>query len=348
MWWRLRTLFGVPIPDWYLGLFCEQCSALLHAGVSIPESLRKAAAFTDPELQEIVAKIIPPISLGSPLSEALRPYARRLPPITLPILEVGEATGGMDGALKRLADAFLKQASFEGRYKFQVYNPWMTMVIIALQSVVAYTSEITDRYTSTFATVLHVVFVVLRSLLSLICFYILGRITFSYFNQRPRPRYFIDTLKLALPYVSTVSRSIATVRWARSFVTLWEAGIPISQAIEIAARGALNAHYERILLKVAADTRRGRSLAASFEDTGLLPPVLLMVMTVGEETGNFGQSLGMFLDRLEEDALDTGVKAMMAVSIMSQMATTLALGIFAALSLGHSPWSSSRVDDSAL
>jgi type II secretory pathway component PulF len=125
----------------------------------------------------------------------------------------------------------------------------------------------------------------------------------------------VDKISLALPYVGVVERNVAAVRWARSFSTLWQAGVPVSAALRISARSTLNAYYERAIRKAEDDTLAGRSLAESLAGTQLLPAHLLTVIAAGEESGRLGEALDHFITALQAEAQDIGNRAFIVSTV---------------------------------
>ena len=76
-------------------------------------------------------------------------------------------------------------------------------------------------------------------------------------------------------------------------------------------------------MRMAAETRAGKTLADSLADTALLPPVFVMVIAGSEESGNLGDALVQLVDTLEEDALTTSDRAVTAVGFVMQIASAV-------------------------
>lgn len=289
--WRLRSAFGYSIPLRALGRFFDLMALLLHGGVSIPDAITRAAQVSDPELKFIFLSTVPSVSCGASLTQALRPHRRRLPELVLPILEVGEVSGTLETACRRLADAFVGRAELESRFTYAVYNPWY--IIAAISVYVAATSASTAP-------------MMIRMLLvdgaELSALYLAGRLIYRALMTREWLRYPIDTLKLAIPHLGDIHRKLAVARWARSFTTLWHAGVPISEALEVSSRSALNANYERVLLKAARSTRQGGTISESLASADYLPGSVVQFLQTAEMTGGFGQTLEPMVRMMEDEA----------------------------------------------
>lgn len=291
--WRFRVLFGDPIPKAELGLFFDRLATLLATGIGIPEALRQASRTSGPELQSICESAIGPTSAGVPLHRAWDPWKRRLPEIVLPVLEVGEVSGTVESASRRLADAFAKGAAVDRRFRYQIFSPGFVIAILVLSTVA---HGFPEHY---YQLILQGV----ELLLKLIGLYLGGRLLLRLLFRYQPFRLVVDTIKLAIPHMGTVARKLAAARWGRSFATLWHSGVPISQALEVSSRSALNAHYEQALQKAARSTREGVSLSESLAGTQLLPAYLLDILKTGDATGSFGTVLDRFVGILEEEAL---------------------------------------------
>lgn len=289
---RWRAWIGEPIPLQTLAFFFDQFATLLATGMPVNEAIRRAAPPTDPELQRICAEVERPLMAGVPLYRALQPYQNRLPEIVLPILEVGEVSGTLEGAAYRLAHAFGESAAIERRFRTSVFHPWYAIAGLSL-----YQAAMTPVDAA-----IQTVFVALTQFVTLACLFIGGRMAMKIVMRWQALRLAVDTVKLAIPHMGTVARNFAMARWGRSFATLWNAGVPVSHALEVSSRSALNAHYEQTMQRAAVETRQGRPIAESLAATQLLPGYLTDIVRTGETTGNVGSSLEQFVRILEDEA----------------------------------------------
>ena len=120
-------------------------------------------------------------------------------------------------------------------------------------------------------------------------------------------------------------RNLAAARWGRSFATLYNAGVPISTALEVSASSALNARYERALRLAAQRTRAGRSLAESLATTQLLPGQLLQIIATGEMTGDLGICLERFAAELESEAFTKATQEFVFIVSVGKLILMIAL-----------------------
>jgi len=334
---QIRTFFGFTISTKSLEFFFESMYVCLRSGRSIAETIQREASGTDAELRSICASIAPKLRNGASLCACLRPYARRFPPIVLCILEVGELSGTLVDQAHRLADTFKQTNGFERKFRFSVYDPRLLLLVLCLiQSIHLMVVEVTStepgRSIGTMA--LSVVYGVLMTAFGLSSTYLVGRIILSHVYRWQAFRFFVDTVKLALPRIGVISRNLSAARWARSFAVLWAAGINISTALEVSAGSALNARYERALLNAAKQTRQGVPLSECLAGLELLPSHLLGVIKLSEMSGKMDESLLTLATEMERDALCRSVVAMNQFVIYGQVVIIIAAVIIAVLATG--------------
>jgi type II secretory pathway component PulF len=311
----LRRLLGEPIPLQTLAFFFDQFATLLATGMPVNEAIRRAAPPNDAELQSIAAAVERPLQAGVPLHRALAPYYARLPEIVLPILEVGEVSGTLEGAARRLAVAFSQTAAVERRFRTAIFDPWLVIAGLSFTKA-AMTPVDTSAQTA---------IVALTTFLTLAGLYIVARKSLPLLLRWQRLRLAIDTLKLALPHGGTIFRNLSAARWGRSFATLWNAGVPVSTALEVSSRSALNAHYERALRQAAQHTREGQSLSESLRPTQLLPAYLTDILRTGEMSGNLGHSLEQFVRILEDEAFTRATQEFVVYVSVAKLVGTVAV-----------------------
>ena len=310
----IRSRLGFTIPESALAVFFEGMSVLLHSGRSVSDVLQNGAAYgLDPELRDICRTLAPQIRNGASLVQSLRVYEQRLPRIVLCLLEVGEVSGGLADAAQRLSNTFQQTTGVERKFRLSVYDPRLFLpafgLITLIQQIIgAVSSPQIDR--SLLDTALSIVVHVAETVLELLAVFLIGRGLLRQLYHWHPLRLIVDTLKLAIPRLGSVSRSLSAARWARSFAALWSAGVPISTALEVSSASTLNAHYEHVLHLAARQTRGGQSLSQCLAHTQLLPSHLLSVIATCEISGRMDDGLLRLAEEMEKDALARAIEEM--------------------------------------
>ncbi len=88
---------------------------------------------------------------------------------------------------------------------------------------------------------------------------------------------------------------------ARTLATLLGGGIPLVNAIDVAARSIQNQYLARELQIAGQHVREGRALATAISDSGAFPDVASKMIEVGEQTGALQEMLNSLADFYDEE-----------------------------------------------
>jgi type IV pilus assembly protein PilC len=119
--------------------------------------------------------------------------------------------------------------------------------------------------------------------------------------RQPAQRRHMHAAVLRLPYFGPLARRFSTAQVARTMATLLAGGIPLVNALEIAARAAGNRSIGDHLSVVAGQVREGRSFAQSLSEGGMLPHIAVEMVEVGESTGALADMLNSVADFYDEE-----------------------------------------------
>jgi len=132
----------------------------------------------------------------------------------------------------------------------------------------------------------------------------------------------VDFVKLCVPGMSRVVRSLATVKFCRALGALYGAGMSPHRAVQLAAAACGNKHIEASVMSVAPALERGASISEALGETRQFPGVAMQILHTGEATGTLDTQLDKVADFLEQDA-ETAIKQ--AVKLMGVL-VFLAMG----------------------
>src|SRR6266511_4131655 len=122
----------------------------------------------------------------------------------------------------------------------------------------------------------------------------------------------IDALLLKLPVIGTLIRKVAVARFTRTLGTLVSSGVPILEGLRITARTAGNKVVEKAVMQCRAAVTAGKTLAEPLKASGVFPPMVIQMISVGEQTGALDAMLSKIAD-FYDDEVDTAVGALTAL-----------------------------------
>ena len=111
----------------------------------------------------------------------------------------------------------------------------------------------------------------------------------------------VDRLLLGVPTVGQIAGKFATSQLSRTLATLLGGGIPLVNALDVAARSMGNRHFARELGTVSREVREGRALSVSMSGRGIFPAVAIKMVEVGESTGALQDMLNNVADFFDEE-----------------------------------------------
>ena len=114
---------------------------------------------------------------------------------------------------------------------------------------------------------------------------------------------------LKLPVLGAVLRKVVVARFTRTMGTLLSAGVPILDALEICAKTAGNAVVQNGIMYARSQISEGKDMATPLAQTALMPPMVVQMIGVGEQTGALDAMLSKIADFYEEE-VDVAVAAM--------------------------------------
>jgi type IV pilus assembly protein PilC len=118
-----------------------------------------------------------------------------------------------------------------------------------------------------------------------------------------------DGTLLKLPVLGPVLRKVVVARFTRTMGTLLGSGVPILDAMEIVAKTAGNVVVQDGIMYVRAKISEGKDMSTPLMETGLMPPMVVQMIAVGEQTGALDAMLSKIADFYEEE-VDVAIASM--------------------------------------
>src|SRR5437879_2736686 len=119
----------------------------------------------------------------------------------------------------------------------------------------------------------------------------------------------IDAFLLKVPVLGMLIRKVAVARFTRTLGTLISSGVPILEGLLITARSAGNRVVERTVMQARTAVTSGRTLSEPLKGSTVFPPMVVHMISVGENTGALDQMLSKIAD-FYDDEVDTAVTAL--------------------------------------
>ena len=282
--------------------FSRQCSAFVAAGIPIVEALRVIAEENRNKLlRTILHDAADRISQGSSLSDAFAIHGSALPNYYVPMIRAAELTGRLDEVLDQLAAYLARDIDARRAVRTALTYPTVVMAM-TLITVVVLSGWVLPRFESFFSSLDAELPLVTRMLLAITGFvtdwYSTGAVVFVVLLvtafaivRTDRGRYYRDLLFLKTPGLGTLLQYAIVERFCRILASMVQAGVPLPDAMLVAADSSSNAVYRRALHRVRDLMIRGDGLARPIAEAQIFPAGANQMLRVGEATGTLDRQL---------------------------------------------------------
>ena len=318
-WARRRTVSSTR-----LAIATRQLAVMLGAGVPLMQGLDLLGSEErDPVLADALLASRDDVESGASLAAALAARPRIFDELYVGMVAAGEAGGVLHTMLDRLADCVEKSVALRGQVRAAMMYPVAVLLIAAtvvgviLWKVIPTFAALFDGLGAVLPLPTRMVIAASESLPVAGPALLLTAAGGSWLGKRwyatPRGRRVLDGIWLHLPVMGPLLRKLAVARFCRTLATLLGAGVPILDGLEITAGTAGNAGGADALRHTRGAIEQGTSVAAPLRDTGVFPPMVTQMVSVGETTGALDALLSKVADFYEEevDRAVTGLTALL-------------------------------------
>ncbi|HYU78395.1 MAG TPA: type II secretion system F family protein, partial [Vicinamibacterales bacterium] len=259
---------------------------------------------------------------GASLADAMKKHPKVFDALYSNMIAAGEAGGILDGILKRLAVYIEKAVKLKGQVKSAMIYP-VAVVVIATGIVSLILWKVIPTFEGLFASLgadlpwpTRIVLAMSNFVVRFMPFILVGLGVTVYAVKRyyatDKGRHVIDALLLKMPILGVVLRKIAVARFCRTLSTLIASGVPILDGLDITARTSGNVIVEDAVQTTRKSIERGETIAAPLKQTGVFPPMVVQMISVGEATGALDTMLSKIAD-FYEDEVDTAVAGLLTL-----------------------------------
>jgi len=306
-----------------LVVFSRQLATMVESGITLVQSLHILSEQAESKiLSGVTLKIKDDIESGSSLNEALSRHPKIFSNLYVNMVKAGETSGLLDEILDRLATYLEKSSALQRKVKSSLVYPAVVISMAVLITIVLLV-KVVPTFKGIFASlggtlplptqILIMISDVLRRffLFVVIIFGILGFIAKKYFDT-PRGRYQFDKFSLRMPVFGPLLRKVVVAKFSRTLATLVKSGVPILSALDIVGKTSGNKVVEEAVDNARISIKEGEPISEPLSRSGAFPPMVVRMISVGEQTGQLEKMLNKIADFYDEqvDAAVSGLTSM--------------------------------------
>jgi type IV pilus assembly protein PilC len=336
----------LKVPQKDLLVFFRQLAVILQSGVPLAQGLILIAEnMTNENLSQCVHRISSRLSAGEELSLSLRQYPKVFEPLTIGLIEAGEAGGILEDVLDRIALLLEERAKIRGQIIGALVYPVIVMVL-AVSVSLALLIFIVPRFKAMFDGMGAELPALTNFLLELSKFVTSPYFTFGApltvllimylfrgYYSTAIGRLNVDKNILKVPLFGDLLRKSEMASMCDTLATLVNSGIPIVDGIERCISASSNELVRRTLRESILLIRQGQELNYSMGRSGVFPKLVISMIKIGEETGQLSfmlEKLAVFYKREVESAVSSLTKAMepTVVFVVAGIVGTIVIALY--------------------
>jgi type IV pilus assembly protein PilC len=279
-----------------LAVFSRQFATMINSGLPI---LRALAILADQTENKLLGSTLhasrTDVEQGASLSQAFAKHPKVFNEIYISMIRSGETGGSLDDTLLRLASMLENEVRLRGKIKSAMTYPVAVVGLVTL-IMSAMLLFVVPQFKNIYGQLGGVLPLPTRLLLMVSdafkkYWFIFVALAFGFrfglrrYKKTEKGRMVLDALKLRVPVFGTLFHKVALSRFASTLAMLLRAGVPILQALDIVIDTVNNRVIAKAVEEVQASVREGESIAKPLTKYEVFPPMVVQMISVGEETG---------------------------------------------------------------
>jgi type IV pilus assembly protein PilC len=304
-------------------IFTRQFSTMINSGLPLVQALDILSKQSENKaLQAVTRQIVFDVESGHTVADALAKHPKAFSDLYVNMVAAGEAGGILDTILMRLATFMEKNDALVRKVKGAMIYPGVIMSVAAIAISVLLIFVI-PVFQNMFASVALTLPLPTRIVIGLSAFLknywwavgiggFLGGYAFKKYYATPDGQLVIDRLMLHLPVLGDVLRKSAVSRFTRTLGTLISSGVSILDGLEITAKTAGNRVIQDAIMASRSSIAGGDTISAPLAKSNVFPPMVISMISVGEQTGGLDEMLAKIADFYDEE-VDAAVSGLLSL-----------------------------------
>ena len=283
--------------------FVQQLGIMVKTGISLAIALKTLAEqTTSKSFKKILTDIQQQVEKGNLLSKGLEKYQKTFGELFVNMVKAGEESGKLEDVLKQLFVQMKKDHDIIAKVRSAMIYPAIVVImmiaigVLMMLYVIPNITNVFRELNVTLPLATRVLIAMSDFMVANGIFVLIGAIgvVFGFITmiKSKKGKYIVHKIVLRLPVAGKIIKKINLARFCRTLSSLLKTDIPIVQSFEITSRILGNVLYKEALLTAKEEIKKGTNIQKSLAPYGkFFPPVVLQMISVGEETGALDEIL---------------------------------------------------------
>ncbi len=296
-----------------LAIFSRQFSTMLDAGVSLIRCLDVLQAQTNnARLRKILMDLSARVESGESLSRSMARHPKAFSQLIIGLIRAGEVGGVLEESLQRIAGFLEKDVELRRKIRSALTYP-VIVLLAAIGIVIFLVTWLVPQFADLFKELgIKEMPAMTQFLIDLSALFtqrwyvvvisvIVILIAYKLFVSTRVGRRVADRVKLRIPVFGPLHHKIVMARFSRTMGTLLASGVPILQAMETVAGVVGNSVVSDAVIESRSRIREGEKIADPLQRSKMFPPMVVHMVSVGEESGSLDHMLNKIADFYENE-----------------------------------------------
>ena len=304
-------------------ILTRQFSTMINAGLPLVQAMTILAEQSQNKvLSEVMRKVVFDVESGNTVADALSKHPQAFSNLYVNMVAAGEAGGILDTILMRLATFMEKNDALIRKVKGAMIYPGviMTVAAIAVTVLLIFVIPVFENLFASAGLALPLptrIVMGASRFLKGYWYVVLGTIValvfmFKRYHATSNGKLKIDKFLLKVPVLGDVLRKSAVSRFTRTLGTLISSGVSILDGLEITAKTAGNRVVQDAIMESRSSIAGGDTIAQPLKKSGVFPPMVISMISVGEQTGGLDEMLSKIADFYDEE-VDAAVSNLLSL-----------------------------------
>src|SRR6185436_15605810 len=295
-----------------LVIFTRQLATMVDAGLAMVQSLQALAEqTTNKVMKDVIKDVCSRVEGGDSFSEALVKHPKVFNRLFVCMVSAGERGGLLAEILARLATYLENTARLRKKVKSACMYPTVVTIVaigitvFLLVKVVPVFGDVYKGSGSKLPAPTQML-ITFSEFVQSYLLYILaasGGLVYAWFAyiKTKKGREFWDGMRIKLPIFGSIAHKICLARFTRTLASLIRSGVPILEVLSIVCNTVGNVIMEKAIKTASGDIEKGEGISVALGKHPVFPPMIIRMITAGEQTGKLENMLERISDFLDEE-----------------------------------------------
>ena len=283
-----------------LSFSLTQLSTYLKAGIALIDSVRILEKQSEkPEQRKVYQKVVYELLKGQDLSAAMEKQGDKFPPLLVNMIKTAELTGDLTSVLDDMADYYTSKEETRKAMVSAMTYPVIVLCIaigVIIFILISIVPQFVEMYEDNDAEIPAITTFVMNASDFIVNYYaliIVGVVVFVglFVYLYKKNKTFRKNVQLVLMHIPVFSQIIIyneVYNFTKTFASLLNHGVFITDSMEVLAKITNNEIYKEIIARTIINLNKGVNISESFKGQWAFPVAAYEMIVTGEKTGQLG------------------------------------------------------------